>query len=125
MKQLFRFLVVGVFNTLFGYGIIFTCLYLLKMTAEASNATGYGISLYIAYLLHRNFTFKSKQRKRGEVTRFFVVFCVAYVSNFVTLVLLIHKLGLDEGMSQVLAGVAYVTASYLMNKYYVFKQSDS
>ncbi len=121
MKQFLRFIIVGVLNTLVGYSIIFGCMYLLKMSPQASNAIGYGISLYISYFLHRNLTFNSKQRKRDEVTRFLVVFLIAYASNFVALLVSIHKLGINEGLSQIFAGVVYVAVSFVMNKYYVFK----
>lgn len=123
MKQFFRFLTVGVFNTLLGYSIIFACMYLAKMTPESSNVAGYGFGLFVSYFLHRNFTFKSKQRKRDEVTPFLVVFLIAYASNFVALIVFIHKLSFNEGFSQILAGVVYVGTSFIMNKYYVFEIS--
>ena len=124
MKQFFRFLTVGVFNTLLGYCIIFACMYLAKMTPEASNAAGYGVGLFVSYVLHRNFTFNSKQRKRDEIASFLIVFLVAYTTNFVALLVFIHKLGFNDGVSQVAAGVVYVAASFIMNKYYVFKISN-
>ena len=125
MKQFFRFLTVGVFNTLLGYCIIFACMYLAKMTPESSNAAGYGFGLFVSYFLHRNFTFKSKQRKIDEVTPFLVVFLIAYATNFVVLLFLIHKLNLNEGLSQVLAGIVYVATSFIMNKYYVFNFANN
>lgn len=121
MKQFFRFLTVGVFNTLLGYCVIFACMYLVKMTPETSNAAGYAVGLFVSYVLHRNFTFNSKQRKRDEIASFLIVFLVAYATNFVALLVFIHKLGFNEGLSQLLAGVVYVAASFIMNKYYVFK----
>lgn len=125
MKQFSRFVVVGVLNTLLGYCVIFAAMYLAGMTPEASNMAGYGIGLVVSYVLNRNYTFKSKQRHRREIIRFFWVFLVAYASNFIVLLILIHQLNLHEGMSQVLAGIVYVVFSYLMNKYYVFKVSEN
>jgi putative flippase GtrA len=124
MKQFFRFLTVGVFNTLLGYCIIFACMYLAKMSPESSNVAGYGFCLFVSYFLHRNFTFNSKQRKRDEITRFLVVFLIAYASNFFALLVFIHKLSFNEGLSQILAGVVYVATSFILNKYYVFKISN-
>jgi len=125
MKQFSRFIMVGVFNTLFGYCVIFACMYLARMSPEASNMTGYTIGLIVSYILNRNFTFNSKQSRTTEIIRFLAVFVVAYSSNFAILVILIHKVGLHEGMSQIFAGVVYVVTSYLMNKYYVFKPADA
>lgn len=124
MKQFFRFLTVGVFNTILGYCIIFACMYLAEMSPESSNITGYSIGLIASYVLNRNYTFKSKHLRRYEVIRFLAVFIFAYASNFVVLIVLIHTFYLHEGLSQILAGVVYVFVSYIMNKYYVFKQPD-
>jgi len=124
MKQFFRFLTVGMFNTLLGYAVIFACMYLAKMSPEGSNIVGYSVGLIGSYILNRKYTFNSKQNRRSEMVRFLAVFVVAYASNLAVLVILIHRIGMHEGASQVLAGVVYVAASFIMNKYYVFKVSN-
>ncbi len=124
MKQFFRFLTVGVLNTLLGYGVIFACMYLLNISPESSNVTGYAVGLVASYVLNRKYTFNSKQNRRNEILRFLAVFVVAYSSNFAVLIFLIHKVGINEGASQLLAGLVYVGVSYCMNKYYVFKISS-
>lgn len=121
MKQFFRFLTVGMLNTVLGYCVIFACMYLVKMSPESSNITGYLVGLVGSYVLNRKYTFNSKQHRRSEISRFLAVFVVAYASNFAVLVILIHSIGMHEGTSQVLAGIVYVVASFIMNKYYVFK----
>jgi len=121
MKQFSRFLVVGVFNTLIGYCVIFACMYLGRMSPETSNAAGYTVGLVISYILNRNYTFNSRQDRFGESIRFFIVFVIAYASNFMVLMILIHNLGIHKGVSQIFAGLIYIVTSYLTNKYYVFK----
>ena len=125
MKQFFRFLTVGVLNTILGYCVIFACMYLAKMSPESSNVAGYAVGLVASYVLNRKYTFNSKQDRRSEIARFLAVFVIAYASNFVVLVILIHVIGMHEGASQVIAGLVYVAASFIMNKYYVFKISDA
>lgn len=125
MKQFFRFLTVGVFNTVLGYCVIFACMYLAKMPPESSNVAGYAVGLFASYILNRKYTFNSKQNRKSEIIRFLVVFVVAYALNFLVLVILIHRIGTYEGVSQVLAGIVYVVASFIMNKYYVFKLSKA
>lgn len=120
MKYFGRFLTVGLLNTLIGYCIIFACMYLAKLSPEVSNFIGYGVGLTISYSLNRKFTFNSNQNRRSEVIRFLVVFLVSYAANYAILLGLIHLLSLNPGVSQVLAGIAYVIASFFLNKYYVF-----
>jgi len=121
MKQFSRFLTVGVFNTLLGYCVIFACMYLVNMSPEISNLSGYSVGLVASYILNKNYTFNSNQRQKTEVARFLVVFIIGYGLNFAILVTLIHKFGMHEAMSQILAGIFYVAVSFFMNKYYVFK----
>jgi len=120
MNQFPRYLVVGVINTILGYTIIFSCMYLAWMTPETSNIAGYAVGIVASYVLNRNYTFNSRQNRFSESIRFLTVFIIAYASNYVVLITLIHRFGIHKGMSQILAGLIYVVISYLMNKYFVF-----
>jgi putative flippase GtrA len=124
MKQLIRFLIVGTINTLVGYGTIFACMYLAKMSPEVSNIAGYLVGLIVSYSLHKNYTYESKGRCHSEKLRFLAAVAVAYAANFIVLVILIHQIEMHAGMSQILAGIMYVTVSFIMNKYYVFKVAN-
>jgi putative flippase GtrA len=121
MKQFIKYLTVGVFNTILGYCVIFACMYLARMTPESSNIAGYIVGLFASYFLNRRYTFKSIQKRTGEIIRFVAVFLVSYAANFGILILLIHHLHIHEGVSQVLAGVVYVFSSFVLNKFFVFR----
>jgi putative flippase GtrA len=121
MIQFLRYVAVGVLNTFLGYFVIFGCMYLLGMHPVASNIAGYAVGLVVSYTLNRSYTFNSTQDRRPEILRFLAVFAIAYMLNFVALLLLIYEFGMHEGLSQVAAGVVYVGSAFLMNKYYVFK----
>lgn len=121
LKQFSRFLAVGLFNTGLGYCIIFACMYLAGITPEASNVIGYAVGLVASYLLNKSYTFKKNSSRRGEFIIFLAVFALAYGLNFLALLALVRGMEMHQGLSQVLAGVVYVSVSYLMNKYFVFK----
>jgi putative flippase GtrA len=120
MKQLIKFVIVGVLNTLLGYAVIFACMYLLGATAVVSNVVGYAAGLVLSYVLNRKVTFKSTSKSKSEIFRFLLVFMVAYLANLIVLLLLIRVGSAHEGVAQVLAGVVYVFVSFVLNKYYVF-----
>ena len=121
MMQVLRFLAVGVVNSIFGYGVIFACMYLAGMSPEISNVVGYTAGLVVSYVLNRNYTFRSTKRQRTEIARFFAGFAVAYILNFLVLLVSVHGLHMSKGLSQILSGLVYVVSSFLMSKYYVFK----
>lgn len=122
MQQLIRFVIVGVFNTLYGFAIIFACMYWLGLSAYLSNIIGYTCGLITSYALNRAFTFKSRTRGASEAIRFLIVFGVAYLANLGLLYVCVQWARINEGLSQIVAGVAYVGVSFLLNKYYVFRQ---
>lgn len=123
MQQFARFIVVGVFNTLYGFAIIFGCMYWLGLSAYVSNVIGYACGLITSYVLNRAFTFQSRTRGPSEAIRFLAVFGVAYLANLGLLYACVQWLEMNEGLSQIVAGVAYVGVSFLLNKYYVFRQT--
>lgn len=120
-NQFFRYLLVGIFNTAFGYAIIFGAMYLLVMSPMASNALGYSVVLLFSFVLSRTFTFKSTGRKISEMMRFLAVFAFAFGVNLIVLYVSIKFLLIHEAVSQIIAGVVYVIISYLMNKFLVFQ----
>jgi len=124
MKQFSRFMLVGFANTALGYAVIFSCMYLGRLTPELSNAVGYLVALVVSYFLHRHFTFRSARRCNTEFVRFAIVFLIAYTANFIVLVVLVRGLGIHAALSQVVAGVVYIGTAYLLNKRYVFHSTE-
>lgn len=120
-----KFIIVGLLNTFVGYFVIFSAMYLIKFSPELSNALGYAFGLGFSYFLHRNFTFKSTLAINKEFLRFLTVFCVSYAANFIVLLVLIYSYKVNFALSQILAGGAYISTSFLMNKHYVFRQARS
>jgi putative flippase GtrA len=123
VKEFSRFVAVGIANTLLGYAVIFAFMYLARWSPEASNAAGYGVGLLMSYLMNRSFTFRSSNNRGPEFIRFLVVFALAYGVNFAVLALSLYVLSTPAWMAQILAGIAYVATSFLLNRAYVFSAS--
>ncbi len=116
----FRFIVVGCVNTGIGYGIIFGGMYLLNLSPEVSNILGYGFGLVVAYILHRYFTFQSEGLYVREFTRFIIMFLIAFILNFITLLVLVRFFGINKDLSQLISGIIYVISTYIMSNRFVF-----
>ncbi|EGV20011.1 GtrA family protein [Thiocapsa marina 5811] len=112
---------VGVFNTVAGYFIIFSSMYFLRLTAEWANVIGYVVTVGGSYLLHRRYTFRSQNPKRREFVVFILIFLFAYAINLVSLSVLVHETDTNPYVAQVLAGAVYVSVSYSLNKLMVFR----
>lgn len=125
MKQLLRFALVGVLNTVVGYAVIFACMYLAGLGPVVSNVVGYAFGLVVSYTLNRTFTFRSAAGKKREIVRFLSIFMVAYLANIGVLMLLIDHLDVHKGWAQLAAGVVYTVLFYVLSKYYVFAASHA
>jgi putative flippase GtrA len=125
MSEFYRYIVVGVANTAWGYLLIFAFMYVAGWPPEASNAMGYAIGLVTSYALNRRFTFRSRNTVAPEFVRFLTTFGIAFAANFAVLVLLVRVLSVHEAISQVAAGVVYVATSYLLSRHFVFRRLNS
>ena len=121
MNQFVKFILVGIANTSLGYAVIFSCMYLVGLSAVNSNIIGYFVGLTISYALNRGFIFKSQSKPKSEFARFLAVFLFAYLANLGVLISLLRYSDVNEGVAQVLAGLFYVFTTFLLNKYYVFR----
>ena len=81
LATIVRFIFVGLFNTLIGYGFILAGLF-LGAGDYLANVIGFALGMPIAYSLHRRFTFKHpKPPSRSEALQFVIVFLIAYGAN--------------------------------------------
>lgn len=119
-----RFVSVGALVSAFGYGVIFVLMYGFGVSPVASNVAGYALGLGVSYFMHRTFTFRSERSHGGGLILFMVSFAVSYSMNLLALILFLH-LGVEQGVSQILAGVIYVATSYILNRTIVFPNDNS
>lgn len=122
MRELLTFGVVGVINTLVGYGVIYLCMLVLDMGAVASNVAGYAVGLVCSFVLNRRLTFRSGGSQKRELARFLLAFLIAYLFNLAILLLTIEWLGAPAVYAQVVAGAGYTAVLYLLSKRFVFSR---
>jgi putative flippase GtrA len=121
LNQIFRYILVGLFNTGLGYLVIFSSMYLFGLDPLISNILGYATGLVFSYFLNRIFTFRSNQKKSSEFFLFVFFFLIAYGMNFLSLYLLVHFTNLHQAISQILSGIIYIVCSFLLQKFVVYK----
>lgn len=79
IKIFAKFLVVGVINTLIGYGIIFLCLNILNLTYEVSTSVGTVAGAVNSFFMNRSFTFQNEQSIFKTVLPFALVTIICYL----------------------------------------------
>ncbi len=117
-----RFILVGILNTAIGYSFI-----LLGLWAGAgdylANAIGFCLGLPVSYILHRNWTFRTRRTASvSEGVRYLAAFLVSYGFN-VGVVTAGRMAGYPENpFLQAAAICTYAAVFYVISRAAVFRQ---
>jgi putative flippase GtrA len=117
-----RYLLSGVANTLFGFGLIFG-LMLLEVSAYIANLGGYIGGLLLGFFVSRKFVFDIKGTISRQFFRYILSFAACVATNLFVLTLAIEYFNINQVFSQFLAAASYTTAMFLMSRFYVFKNT--
>ncbi len=123
-EQGIRYLLVGLFNTVFGYGFFA----LLQVTA--GNVISYMlvlliaqvVSTFVAYVLYRSLVFRVRGRFWRDLVRFSLVYAGAFAVNLVLLPVMVSGFGWDVLLAQALIVGGTVIASFFAHRNFSFRR---
>lgn len=115
-----RYGLAGVVNTLAGYAVILSCLYIGADDITA-NAAGFAFGLTISFTLNRSYVFGTQGRlSSGEVMRFLAAFAISYAVNLIVLWAARSALGAGNPLAQIPATVSYSLVMFVLSHRFVF-----
>ena len=122
-REQLLYLVIGGWNTLFGYGIWALLQYLLgdHVPYLLVLLLAWPIAVLNAYLGYRYVVFRSRAPIRTEFPRFVVVYVVTLAVSLVLLPIFLTVLPFDIYVAQALLTALIVVCSYLSLKYFSFR----
>lgn len=121
VQQLGRFLSVGMLNGLISLLAIYACKWFFHAGDVAANAIGYAAGLTTSFTLNSRWTFAYRGPQLPALLKFLLVAAVAYGMNLLTVLVLIHYLGMNGYIAQALGIPPYVLTTYLASKFVVFR----
>ncbi|MBK1642414.1 hypothetical protein CKO12_11105 [Chromatium okenii] len=124
LHQFFKFISVGVVNSLIGLSLIYTAKWFFLMGDLAANLIGYTVGLFISFSLNSKWTFAYKGNFATALIKFSITSIIAYGMNLVTVLTSIEYLGINSYLAQALGIPVFTVASYFMSKYLVFRNSN-
>jgi len=124
-REQLLYLVVGAWNTLFGYGVwaLFEHLLHSHLHYLVIVVLSWPFSVGNAYIGYRTFVFRSKGRVLRELPRFSLVYVVTLLCGLVALPILLHTLPFSIYAIQAGFTAAVVVLSYLGHKFFSFRQT--
>ena len=122
MKTTTRYLLVGLWNSVFGVGIF---LILSQSFPKLSDSLvlliAYVVSIVQAHFMQRKFVWSSKERYFQELVRFSGAYISQFVANLVLLQIFVRFVGLNRSVSQVIIVLILTVVMYFVNKNGVFR----
>ena len=121
-REQLLYLVVGAWNTFFGYAVWATMQYLLGDTLNylVIVAIAWAIAVLNAYIGYRFVVFRSHGPVLSELPRFSLVYFFTLVANLALLPLALRVLPFSIYVDQALVLGVVIVGSYLGHKYYSF-----
>ena len=124
-EQGLRYVLVGIWNTLFGYGFFA----LLEITAGdvipymLVLLVSQAVATLVAYILYRYLVFKVRGHFWRDLGRFLVVYAAAFVVNLAVLPIFVTGLGWNVLASQALVVGGTVIATFFGNRHFAFRRA--
>ncbi len=119
-----RFILVGVWNTVFGY-LAFVGAYSLVTSLGLhylwAAAPAHILAVTNAYLSHRTFVFRDRSRRMESLFRYSLVHWGYFGANITLLPLLVGFVGLHPLAAQAVLVIFTATTSYFVHTFFTFR----
>lgn len=127
-KTFFKFIIVGIINTIVGAGIMFALYNIFHCSYWFSSIMNYVIGSIVSYFLNKYYTFESKKISAKEIIYFalniFVCYIVAYglAKQLALYFLRDYSKSLQENTAMFIGMVIFTGLNYLSQRFIVFKK---
>ena len=126
-----KFILVGVINTLVGTAVMFGCYNLLHLSYWVSSAANYIVGSVVSYFLNKNFTFQNKSKDPMVVVRFVLSITVCYILAYgiakplVRRILTSASVSVQENGAMLVGMCLFVGLNYLGQRFFAFREKES
>lgn len=130
-KTFWKFILVGIVNTLFGAGIMFVFYNALHLSYWLSSAANYFFGSILSYFLNKYYTFRYKERDMKVVLRFVLNILVCYLIAYGIAKPLVYSLlsGLTvtarDNIAMAVGMCLFVALNYLGQRFFAFRKEKT
>jgi putative flippase GtrA len=126
-SQKARFLILGAWNTLFGFGVFALGYFWLKNDLHylVIATIAHALAVLNAFVLQRWFVFQDRGPAMPAFLRFNVATTISLLFSLAGMVLLVDGVGLDPIVSQALVTLLSVIGTYVLHRHYTFRQQNT
>ena len=123
-----KFVLVGIVNTLVGTGVMFAAYNLLHLSYWVSSASNYVVGSILRYLLNKYFTFQNKEKSWKQLGVFVINITICYLLAYgmakplVSWILNGQSKSVQDNLSMLCGMGAFVVFNYVGQRLLVFKK---
>ena len=114
--MIFRYLQVGVVNTLLTLLIIALLTNFFNVNYNISYFIGYVLGFINSFVLNKHYTFKSSNKWIKEFSPFMFIFIISYILSHIILTFLVSTIEVNVNIAIIFSMGTYTIISYFMNK---------
>lgn len=126
--KFWKFLGVGVINTLVGSAVMFLLYNIAHCGYWFSSAANYVVGSAVSYILNKRFTFENKQSSARTILRFAVSISACYLLSYGVAKPLAMRLlsgapvNIQENLGMLIGMGLYVILNYIAQRFFAFKE---
>lgn len=126
--KFWKFLGVGVINTLVGSAVMFLLYNIAHCGYWFSSAANYVVGSAVSYILNKRFTFENKQSSGRTILRFAVSISACYLLSYGVAKPLAMRLlsgapvNIQENLGMLIGMGLYVILNYIAQRFFAFKE---
>jgi len=119
-NRFIRFLIVGVLNTIVGYGTFAIGIY-CNLYYYTAYILSYIIGVINSYILNKKFTFKSNDKSLKEPLRFLTVYLFSFIIGSIAIYILIDLMGTNAYIAGLINLIFTTLISWFGHNKFSFK----
>lgn len=129
-KTIWKFILVGIINTVFGTALSLVLLNVFRLSYEISTISDYVFGSILSYFLNKYFTFQNKEHNLMIVVKFIVNIVVCYVVAYgvakyaVVFVLSSQKKIVQDNIALLFGKCLFVFLNYFGQRFFAFKKTE-
>lgn len=127
-RTFWKFILVGIANTLFGTGIMFVFYNVLHISYWVSSASNYFFGSILSYVLNRLFAFENKESAKTTLPRFVLNISLCYLAAYgiakplAAQILSACTQQVQENVAMLVGMCLFVGLNYIGQRFFVFKK---
>ena len=124
MIVLYRYIVVGIANTILSLVLIYGLMFFFNLNPLVSNFIGYFFGFILGYLMNSKWTFKSNGMSNMSILLYLIVILSAYLANIFLVNLLLRVFEINSYIAQIFGAIIYSLISFIGCKKIAFSERN-